>query len=295
MKKIITMILFAGSLILLFSPTASAHELFIQLDEQEGELRVDVLWGHIRDYVDVATHEDYQLFVRDPNGDTEQLDMENIGVHARSYVPITEEGTYTFWATREPGTHSPEDGLTQQSIQMAKAVYSTGNGQSNTDESVDMDLEIIPTTELDHFTGGEFTGTIEFDGEPSTDTELIAYGPEGEVLDTTADDEGNFNFTLDSQGQWLIKGNLVVDEAGSLNGEDYDEIGYTSTLIIDTQEEGSAELTEPSDSTNSTESSELTNSTESSETTYSIWSLVAIGICGLLVGAAISLLFKKKK
>jgi len=269
MKKIAAMILGIVSVFFLFLPAASAHELYIQVDEQDNELRIDVLWGHIRDYVSDANKKDYQLYVRDPDGDTQELDMENVGVHSRAYVPLSSEGTYTFWAVRKPGTHEPEEGMTQLTNQYAKTIYYTGSGTTNIEEPAEMNLEIVPDGESDHFTTGQFEGKALFNGEPNTDIVLTAYGPEGEVLNTAPDKEGNFSFPFDTHGKWLIKGNIVFAEEGSINDIGYEEAGYTSTLLVDLQED------------------ELP--------AYNVWSLFTAAIAGIFIGASFILLLIKKK
>src|SRR5690625_4353639 len=140
----------------LFSSKASAHELFIQVEEfaDSEDLRVDVIWGHIRDYIDSADIEDLALHVQYPNGDTEQLDLEEIGAQARAYVPITEDGTYTFWAIREPSTYTPESGIAQLSSQTAKIIHHTGDSRTPNDGSVTLDLEIVPETDTSTFSTG---------------------------------------------------------------------------------------------------------------------------------------------
>jgi uncharacterized GH25 family protein len=256
----------------LFSKETSAHELFIQVEEftDSEELRVDVIWGHIRDYVDSADIEDLALYVQYPNGDTEQLDLEGIGVQARAYVPITENGTYTFWAMREPNTYTPDSGVTQLSEQTAKLVRHVGDAESSNDGSVDLDLEIVPETDTSSFSTGTFTATILLNGEQAEDATISAYGPEREVIETNSDENGQFELPFDSLGEWLIKANMELEEEGELDGEEYEINSLTSTLLVDTEQ---GEDTDQS----------------------SLFSLIAMLLSGLLVGAAITIFVMRKK
>ncbi|UJL45251.1 DUF4198 domain-containing protein [Virgibacillus sp. NKC19-16] len=259
----------------IFSLNVSAHELYIEVEEftESEELRVDVLWGHIRDYVDEANIEDFQLHVRYPNGDTDQLELEEVGVHSRAYVPITDEGAYTFWAERTPSTYTPDDGIAQLSNQFAKQIYHVGGASSNSEEAIEAQLEIIPNEDTAHFSTGDFSGTIRLDGSEIADATVTAYGPEHEVLEGVTDDDGTFNFTFDSTGKWLIKANAEVDEAGDIDGEEYEITSHTTTLLVNTGEADAEDAEEGSN----------------------MWSFIAMLVVGLLVGASVILIFLRKK
>lgn len=237
MKKYV--IIFTFALICLFSlsTTALAHELFIQIDEDQNsqELRVDIIWGHIRDVIDPANHENYTLFVRYPSGETTQLELQKAGVFARSYVPLDGAGEYIFWAMRNPSIYSPSEGVNLLSIQMAKTVYQVGDGATSNNPQVNLDLEIIPQIDLSDYSSGTFQGLVYREGSPvPAGTVVNAYGPNKEILEGVTDDQGSFSFELDSQGIWLIKANLRLDESGSLGDADYSGISMTTTLAIDT-------------------------------------------------------------
>ncbi|MFA1819144.1 DUF4198 domain-containing protein [Virgibacillus oceani] len=256
----------------LFTKEASAHELFIQVEEfsDSEELRVDVIWGHIRDYTDIADIEDLALHVQYPNGDTAPLDLEEVGVQARSIVPITEDGTYTFWATREPSTYTPDSGITQLSNQTAKLIHHVGSEASSDDDSIELDLEIVPESDTNNFSTGTFTGTIYLDGEQAENAIISAYGPEWEVLETTSDKDGKFELAFNSLGEWLIKANMELDEAGTIDNEDYEVHSLTTTLLVDNEQD------------------EDTNQS-------SLFSVIAILISGLLIGAAVTILVLRKR
>ncbi|GAE24893.1 hypothetical protein JCM9140_856 [Halalkalibacter wakoensis JCM 9140] len=273
MKNTMLILLFAVCCFLfLFPSNISAHELFIQVEENETEqeLRVDVLWGHLRDFLDEANHDQYELFVRYPNGDTDQLSIESIGVHAVSYVPITEEGAYTFWAVRKPSTYTPDSGITQLSNQMAKAIHYIGENSSNSNQPIDLNLEIVPAGDTSNFTTGNFESIILLDGVEVSDATVTAYGPEGEILEGASDQNGRIELNLDSSGEWLLKANVRTEETGMLEDEEYEVISQTSTLLIDTSETNEASST-------------------------NIWTLAAMFFIGLFIGAAIILLTVKRK
>ncbi|WP_018933174.1 DUF4198 domain-containing protein [Gracilibacillus lacisalsi] len=240
MKKVLFSFFFLLVCFCFFVPTVSAHELYLDVEEfsDSEELRVDVKWGHIRDYVSEASHEDYELFVRYPNGEEEQLELEAAGVNARAYVPIIEEGDYIFWAERVLGTYTPEDeDTTQLSSHMAKIVHHVGNGSSQVDSPIGLELELVPTIDVADFSTGSLEGYVVLDNEEVAEVHVTAYGPEHEVLEQTTDQDGRFSFDIESSGEWLVKANLILEEDGEIDGEEYDVTSHTSTLLLDTKEE----------------------------------------------------------
>lgn len=260
---------------LIFASKGLAHELYIQVKEDTvtEELQIDILWGHIRDFLDQADHENYELYVRYPNGEVSTLPLEPIGVQARAYLKPSEHGEYLFWAVRKPSTYSPNDDDTILSKQMAKAVHQVGEGDSTVAAPTDLLLEIVPERSLRQFTTGTFYGTVYFEGSPSASINVSAYGPNGEVLEEITDENGVFALEFNSTGAWLIKANISSEETGSIDGTDYNRISQTSTLVINTKEaEG-----------------------ESADPGTDYVSLTFLFIIGLLLGSAVTLLFTKKK
>ncbi|WP_096201844.1 DUF4198 domain-containing protein [Bacillus sp. FJAT-45350] len=287
MKKFILTLLFSFLLLGVFIPTATAHELFIEVKEDynSDEIQVDVLWGHLRDFLDNANHENYELFVRYPSGEVEQLPLESIGVQARAYLTPVEEGEYIFWAERKPSLYSPSEDVTILSKQMAKNVYQVGTGSQPDSEPIHMLLEVIPTNGLTTFSTGTFSGTVLYEGAASPTTLISAYGPNGEILETETNEDGTFELPFDSVGDWLVKANVQTDEEGQLDGEDYQQISRTSTLIINTttDEEVSEAITPKADT-----SSETTTTTETSTSILTF-------IIGFLLGASVIFLAARKK
>lgn len=269
MKKMFALIIFI--VLLLISPTAFAHELFIQVEEDQtsNELRVDVLWGHLRDFLDQANYEDYDLYMRAPNGETKQLELEKIGVQGRSYLNASEKGEYLFWATRAPGTYTPEDGVTRLSVQMAKAIHQVGSGRQTANQPVGLPFEIVPEDSLADFKTGKVTARVLLDGEPLSGATLSAYGPEGELLEDVSAEDGTFAFDFQSHGEWLIKASFQTEESGTLDDTEYEVIGHATTLIVDT--------------------------TSASSSNTNPLTLIAVSITGLLLGAAITFFSVKKK
>ncbi|MBU8906363.1 DUF4198 domain-containing protein [Desertibacillus haloalkaliphilus] len=246
MKKKLNLRIFVLVMIFLFTlvPKGFAHELFIVVDEEVGseELEVDVLWGHLRDFVDNTDLEDYQLHVKHPNGKIESLELEAVGVHARSFVSPPEEGSYVFWATRTPRPYSPDDETTILSNHMAKTIYQVGEGNGSPSITENLTLEINPEVDLTSFTTGTFTAQVMYDGEVAANAIVSAYGPSGEILEETTDEDGMFLFEIETEGQWLFKATVDMDEAGEVNGEEYESISNTTTLIIDNTSGGEAQL-----------------------------------------------------
>lgn len=265
----------------LWSGTASAHELWIEVTEepQAEELKVEVLWGHIRDYLDRASHEDYRLFMRSPSGQVDELPLEGIGVQARTFVAPDEEGEYVFWAKREAGTYTPGDGITTLSVQSAKTVYQHGQGGGTAAEPVQMHLEMVPQTDLSAFSGGTFKGTVLLEEEPAAGAAISAYGPGGEILESVSETDGSFDLQLDTSGTWLLKANITTEEEGSHDGQDYGRVSRTTTLLTNVQEERPAEAPAAEQAAGAT----------------SMPAMIVPFIIGLLLGGAGTLFFTSRK
>ncbi|MBM7542372.1 DUF4198 domain-containing protein [Amphibacillus cookii] len=271
MKKVLISLFVFAIFFLITTPTLFAHELFIQVKElsDSQELRVDIKWGHIRDNVSESEPEDYRLYVRYPDGNQDQLDLEAAGVYARAIVPIQDQGEYIFWAERALGTYSPDDqDFTQLSSHMAKTVHIVGDGEAHADSPVGLALEIVPTTDLSSLSSGKLEGIVELDKHAIEEATIMAYGPEDEVIEEVTDQNGNFTIELDSAGEWLIKANVVLEEAGVLDEDDYDRISHTSTLLLDINEDEQIDT--------------------------SIWALIGMLIVGLLIGSTITLVAVKR-
>ena len=258
-----------------FIPKGLAHELFIHIEEDQetGELRVDILWGHIRDFIDAGNYENYKLQVRHPDGTVEPLPLEKIGVQARAYFQPTEEGEYVFWAERKPSTYTPDGGETQLSLQMAKTTFYKGNGSETSSQPTDLALEVIPTHSLSSFTTGEFKGQVLLEGMAVSDAAISAYGPQGEVLEGVSDADGHFELELSSRGEWLIKANVRTDDSGVLEDEEYTKTSRTSTFLMNTENVES----------------------QSGSGDVSMWSLILTALIALLVGSSATLLITGRK
>ena len=254
----------------------SAHEMWIEVKDLEGEFRVEVFWGHIRDYLDSASHEDYELFVRYPDGSVEELETEGIGVQARAFINPREEGEYVFWALRNPGTFTPDGGLTTLSVQLAKSVFQYGSGPGTAAEPVDILLEIIPEVDLTDFGTGQFKGAVLMEGTPAESAIISAYGPQNRALEGISDSDGTFQLNLDLPGIWLIKANVADEDEGTHNGEDYAMISRTTTLLIDT-------------------GSDVETAASASGSGGSAEMMVLLLIAGILLGAAAVFLYQSKR
>ncbi len=280
-KKMVLLLVTVLCFGLLMGTTAFAHELWIDVEEvpEGGELKVDVLWGHIRDFLDQANYEDYQLFVRTPGGQVNQLELERIGVQGRAYIDADQEGQYVFWAIRKPGTYTPGGGVTTLSVQKAKTIYQHGQGSGTASEPVGMFLETVPETDLTAFRGGGFKGTVLFEGNPAVSAVISAYGPAGEFLETETSSDGHFELNLQSSGIWLVKANISSVEEGNLDGHEYGMVSRTTTLIFDT---GAKTAPSPAGSVQAA-------------TPTPILGMVLPLIIGLLIGGAGTLLFLGNK
>ncbi len=225
-----------------FGGAVTAHELWIEVEKMPDgeELKIDVMWGHIGDFLDSASHEDYELFVRTPGGQTQMLELERIGVQGRAYFDAQESGQYLFWALRQPGTFTPGSGITTLSVQLAKSVYQHGDGPGTAGDPTDILLEIIPETDLAGFSGGSFEGIVLLEGEP-VEAVISAYGPSNETLEGESSADGSFELDLNNPGIWLVKANVSTEDEGTHDGEEYGAVSRTTTLVFTVGEESAAE------------------------------------------------------
>lgn len=260
---------------------SSAHELWVEIEEVHGgdKLKIEVMWGHIRDFLDQASHEDYELFVRTPGGQVKELELEGIGVQGRTFLEAGETGQYVFWALREPGTYTPTDGVTTLSVQMAKTVYQHGDGPETAGKPVEMLLEIVPEKDVAAFPGGSFEGTVLLEGEP-TAAAISAYGPSDKVLESESSADGSFELNMDSPGVWLVKASLSTREDGTHNGEEYSQVSRTTTLVLNVGGESQSAPAVPD---------------QASGGTLPLTSMLAPFFIGLLLGGAGMLFYTGNK
>jgi hypothetical protein len=279
MRKTLYIGLLTMILIFAMVPQVVAHELFIEIasDYLTEEIRIDIKWGHIRDFVDQANHERYELFVRYPSGDVSQLQLEGIGVYGRAYLTPPEAGEYLFWATRTPSVYAPEDGQPRLSVHMAKAVYQYGEGPATVHQETALPLEILSHTDLQGFTSGIFEGQLQIHDQFVVGATITAYGPDGQLLETESGPEGLFELYLDTMGVWLVKANVNLAEVGELDGAAYAFESLTSTLLIDTFVP------------------DYTIDHGGSERSDNVWIMVILFAIGLLLGGSGGLVIAKKR
>lgn len=235
MKKIVTSFFVVTIMCILFASTASAHELRVEAEHLRdiGEFRVDVHWGHIRDFNDPVDIEALSLHMRTPDGAVEELPLEAVGVHARAYVVPQQSGDYVFWAVRTPGIYVPEGQAPALSAQSAKTVLMYGEGPSTMIEATDLIFEIAPSRSNAAFETGTFEGVVLLNNEPVSDAVVTAYGPDGLHWEGTTASQGTFELELEAAGKWLIKANISIDETGEIEAGSYETISRTSTLLVD--------------------------------------------------------------
>lgn len=261
------------------SSPAHAHELWLEAHQQQGgELRLDIFWGHLRDFIDRANYEQYELYVKHPHGEIEQLPLEGIGVLGRSYFNPREDGEYIFWAERTPSIYSPAENINTLSVQVAKLIYLHGEAETS-GSLVETALEIVPETHQQHWHVGDFHGVVFMEGTQAGQVQIHAYGPQDTTVETITQDDGSFTVSLDKPGVWLIKASFVEDEAGEYNGESYDQISRATTLLVHVADAHDNHHGE---------------STKGVNESASIWTQWILFISGGLIGAAITLFFLRK-
>ncbi len=212
------------------------HEVWIEVGESNvaadgADFDVSLYWGHFPDDLDAIDSDAYALYVRRPDGEVEELELEPDEKRLTgSYVPPS-NGQYVFWAVRRPSTFAPADGPITLSIQTAKTVHDVP-AHSGTRQPVEKAVEIVPNNDLRGFKGGYAEFQILLDGQPAPNAAVSLYGTDGTELSTRSEQDGVVGFNIPSGGQWLVKANLRGDEAGDLDGEEYDAVSRTATLLL---------------------------------------------------------------
>ena len=216
-----------------------AHEVWLEVDgdlEEGSELQIDVTWGHFGGEVEELNHEDYSLFVMTPDEGIQEIELEEDGLHARGYYTPSSEGEHIIYAKRDAGTYSPEEGLVINNIHMGKVILPVGADEEIYFESVDLPLDIVPEMSSIDFIEGTFEGKVLLEGDPVEGANISAYGPDDETLMEESDSEGKFSLELADEGRWLVKANVSMEDSGTLNGEEYNEVSKTVTMLVDREQ-----------------------------------------------------------
>lgn len=220
---------------------AMAHEVWIDVQETAGDtLEINVIWGHFPDQLDPADPEDYSLFVVNPDGDVNELELKAAGQMLRSIYTPEQPGEYVFRAVRQPGTYAPQDGPVTLSVQAAKA-YHLRADDTSAQRPAGNAIEIVPVHDLRGFRGGLFAGRILVDGEPAPGATVSAYD-DGLHVSVTTDENGMFSLDLDGGGTWLIKANIQEETGGEIEGEEYGRTSRTATLTLNLPKWQSSDL-----------------------------------------------------
>ena len=239
MSGIVTLIL--CSLFLFFNAVSYGHEVWIEVSESDAgteakaELEVSLFWGHFPDDLDAVEVEAYELSVRRPDGEVEELELEpDEKKLSASYLPPS-HGQYVFWAVRRPSTFAPADGPLTLSIQTAKAVYDVP-AFCSTEEPVEKAIEIVPKSDMKGFKGGYAEFKVLLDGQPAPDAAVNLYGTDGTELSESSDQDGIFGFDIPPGRRWLVKANLREEDTGEVDGDEYEAVSRTATLCLTSEE-----------------------------------------------------------
>lgn len=73
-----------------------------------------------------------------------------------------------------------------------------------------------------------------FQGAPMPGCSFLIAGPDGKSEELVADADGKASLDFAGGGHWLVRVSKAVPESGTLDGEDFSERKYWSTLTIDT-------------------------------------------------------------
>ncbi|UMZ72689.1 DUF4198 domain-containing protein [Natranaerofaba carboxydovora] len=213
-----------------------AHEVWLEVDgdlEEGSELQIDVMWGHFGDEVEELNYEDYSLYVMTPDKEVQEIEVEEEGLHGRGYFTPSTEGEHIIYTKRKPSVYSPGEGQMINNMHMGKTILPIGVGEKIYSENVDLPLDIIPEMSSKDLSEGNFEGKVLLEGDTVEGANVSAYGPDDEAMMEESDSEGGFSFNLGDEGRWLIKANVSMEDSGTLDGEEYNEVSKTVTMLVD--------------------------------------------------------------
>lgn len=234
---------------------ASAHEVYFVTPEEgvAGEpVQVKLYWGHFPNDPDPASSYFEQipggkLYVLTPQGKEIVLTPTRAEDHyAASFTPAT-GGDFQVIFAHNRGLRDFQHGEPKgmQIVHALAKAFIPVDGKPDIhayDRPANLDLEVIPLSDIGHFhVGDEFKGVLLYLGQPLAGAKVSVGSPSAdyshdskeEHLELTTDAKGEFSFTADEAGAWMVKvGYFDSNKAGKLNGVEYLGERYTLTTFF---------------------------------------------------------------
>ena len=234
---------------------ASAHEVYFVTPEEgvAGEpVEVKLYWGHFPADPDPASSyfeqiPDGKFYVLTPEGEEITLTPTRAEDHyVASFTPAT-GGDFQVIFAHNRGLldfqHGEPKGM--QIVNSLAKAFIPVDGEPDIhayDHPANLDLEVIPLSDIGHFhAGDEFKGVLVYLGQPLAGVKVEVASPAAnyshdsneDYLELTTDAKGEFSFTADKAGTWMVKvGYFDFDKAGELDGVEHLGERYTLTTFF---------------------------------------------------------------
>lgn len=242
-------------LMLLLTTGAFAHEIWIDLDP-EGEVGhehvINVSWGDFGEFLDPRSSyfdsiAEGELWVLAPDGQRINLELEELpDRYVSRFTPrIGGDHQVIFYHNRGviDSQYGEPKGL--QNIEViAKALIDVEDVEEIEawDQVAGLPLEIKALTDVGHLhTGGEVRGQLLYFGKPLAGISLHIYAPGGQYeapLKLTTDQNGQFSFTADEEGAWLIMTSYFDHSVTDVDGQEVIGARYNFTMVVTPHDDG---------------------------------------------------------
>lgn len=231
---------------------AYAHEVYFVTPEEgvAGEpVEVKLYWGHFpaipdpeSSYFEEVT--DGKLYVLTPEGEEITLNPTKADDHyVASFTPAT-GGDFQVIFAHNRGLLDFQHGEPQgmQIVNSLAKAFIPVDGEPDIhayDHPANLDLEVIPVSDIGHFhEGDEFTGVLLYLGQPLAGVAVSVVSPAAgdsheDDLALTTDANGEFSFTADDTGTYMVKvGYFDAGKAGEIDGVAHLGERYTLTTFF---------------------------------------------------------------
>ncbi|MEW5953232.1 MAG: DUF4198 domain-containing protein [Bacillota bacterium] len=235
------------------APAASAHEVYFETPEEivAGKpVDIKLYWGHFPAAPDPEsayfnTIPEGKLYVLTPEGGEIPLTLTVADDHyTTSFTPAT-GGDFQVIFNHNRGILDWQHGepMGMQEIHSLAKIFVPVDGEPDIhayDHPANLDLEVIPTTDIGHFhEGGEFGGVLLYQGQPLPNVK-VTVGSSGspdsheDFKELVTDEKGEFKFTADKAGVWMVKvGYFDAGRAGEADGVAFDGVRYSLVTYFD--------------------------------------------------------------
>ncbi|MCK8825983.1 DUF4198 domain-containing protein [Fuchsiella alkaliacetigena] len=217
MKKGIIVLLVMSITILIFSSVALAHCAWIELPlraEIGEEIEFDIFWADPDDPIDERDMTELSLQFRRPDGEIEDISMDNRETFYQAGIEFENEGEYTFFAVRPPHRYRMS-----QYRDFAKSITWIGDGSFTEHQPVGHTLEIVPlSSSAEMEEANKIEVEVLYNDQPVSGVEvklLKSNEPSGRIFPDLHDEDeyeivlsdvnGRAELTLDRDHNYILK------------------------------------------------------------------------------------------